>query len=81
MLSKSKGQVLCMAAAFHVLFWDAASDQQDTTDTNIPPIISNAAIVAAQNFVETCCQHAAFMGGCGKVDKEISRLISGNITH
>ena len=44
--------------------------------SNVPPTISNEAIIAAQNFVDTCCQHAAFIAGHDKVEEEISQLAS-----
>ena len=71
MLSKSKGQVLRVAAVLHVLFVDPS------TLPSIPSVISIEAINAAQNFVDTCCQHAAFIAGRGLVDDEIDHLVSG----
>ena len=56
MLSKAKGQVLRVAACLHVLFCD--SDQPDNT---IPQMITREAILAAKDFVNLCCQHAAFI--------------------
>ena len=75
MLSKSKGQILRVASCLHVLFTDSNNDDSDIV--GIPSTISKEAIVAAQNFVETCCQHAAFMAGRDKVEAEISELITG----
>lgn len=69
MLSKSKGQVLRVAAVLHVLFMNPP--------TSIPSTISTKAITAAQNFVDTCCQHAAFIAGRGLIDEEIDHLIAG----
>ena len=46
MLSKSLGQILRVSAALHILF---------KSEDDIPDIISNSAIEAAINFVETCC--------------------------
>lgn len=37
----------------------------------ISPEISKAAIVAAQNFVEICCQHCVFLSGKGILENEI----------
>lgn len=74
MLSKAKGQVLRVAAALHVLFCDTTDmDEMD----GVPSVISKEAVITAQNYVDTCCQHAAFIAGRGKVDDEISQLISG----
>ena len=77
MLSKSKGQILHVASCLHVLFTDINNDDGDVDVVGIPSTISKEAIVAAQNFIETCCQHAAFMGGRDKVEAEISKLITG----
>ena len=41
--------------------------------------LSKNAINAAKNFVETCCQHAAFIGGSGDVDEEIKSLTAGEL--
>ena len=75
MLSKSKGQVLRVAATLHVLFYDATciDDQEDITVSSVP----SKAILAAENFVDTCCQHAAFIAGRSKMADEITRLTSG----
>lgn len=56
MLSKSKGQVLRVAAVMHVLF-------NMDSPTNIPSEIFEAAVRAADNFVDLCLQHAAIFGG------------------
>ena len=78
MLSKSKGQVLRVAAVLHVLFHDIPEGGTlPTSLSDIPPVISNSAIIAAMNFVDTCCQHAAFVSGRGQMEEEIQRLTSG----
>ena len=41
-----------------------------------PSTISTESIVAAQNFVDLCCQHAAYIAGRGKVEDEISKVTS-----
>ena len=33
-------------------------------------------MIVAQNFVDTCCQHAAFIAGRENVEEEISHLTS-----
>lgn len=67
MLSKSKGQVLRIAATLHVLFnWERPKD--------IPKEISVDALKAAINFVDVCIQHSAFLAGRGDVDEAISKL-------
>ena len=58
MLSKSRGQILRVAAVMHALF-------HLETPLAIPNIISEDAIKAAVNFVELCNQHADFLSGRG----------------
>ena len=72
MLSKSKGQVLRIAAVLHVLFRDSV-EEEEVADT----YITRNAILAAQNFVDICCQHASFITGRDKIDKEIEQFTSG----
>ena len=67
MLSKSKGLILRVAGVLHVFF------QLDTPD-DIPDTISELAIVAAQDFVDVCCQHAAFVAGRGDIQEAIQQL-------
>lgn len=73
MLSKAKGQVLHVAALMHLLF--------QGSDGVIGPCISEASINAAIDFVEVCCQHAAFIAGRGTIDEEIKQLTSGAYVH
>ena len=61
MLSKSRGQVLRVAATLHAFFYVETPQQ-------LPADISNEAIVAAVNFVEICNQHVAFLSGMGDID-------------
>lgn len=56
LLSKEKGQILRLAATLHILFSvDSPND--------IPEAITEEAIKAAINFVQTCCEHASLIGG------------------
>ena len=76
MLSKAKGQILRVAACIHVLFSDFKDNEDEDiipTIRKISPEISEDAIIAAQNFVETCCQHCMFLCGKGILDNEIKR--------
>lgn len=67
MLSKSKGQILRVAATMHVLFhWAKPQD--------IPSEISDNAIAAAINFVDVCIQHTAFLAGRGEVNEAIASV-------
>ena len=56
MLSKSKGQILRVAATLHVLF-------HVNTPLVIPDVISTEAIKAAIDLVDVCIQHSAFLAG------------------
>ena len=58
MLSKSKGQVLRVAAVMHVLFHMHSPEI-------IPKEISEDAVKAADCFVDICLQPAAYLGGRG----------------
>lgn len=69
MLSKSKGLIL---RVLHVLF-------QLDTPNDIPDTISKLAIVAAQDFVDVCCQHTAFVAGRGDIQEAIQQLQLGLI--
>ena len=80
MLSKAKGQILRVAACIHVLFSDfKGHENEDIIPVvhEISPEISEAAIIAAQNFVEICCQHCIFLSGKGILDNEIKRYSEG----
>ena len=70
MLSKSKGQILRVAAGFHALFYLEAP--HDITST-----ITVEAIVAATDFVQMCTQHVAFMAGRGDLQEYMENQKSG----
>ena len=70
MLSKSKGQILRIAATLHVLF-------NLKSPLAIPAVISDSAIKAAINLVDVCLQHAAFLAGRGEIDETIQDMIKG----
>lgn len=70
MLSKSKGQILRVAATLHVLFH--VNEPQV-----IPDEISRDAIEAAINLVEVCIQHAAYLAGRGDVHSMIEEIMKG----
>ena len=67
MLSKSRGQILRVAAVMHVLF-------HFETPLNIPHIISEDALKAAQNFVDVCNQYAAYLAGRGEISTAIEAI-------
>lgn len=74
MLSKAKGQVLRVAAVLHVLSCDSEDDEGNIFVSRVSDTISNEALLAAQDFVQTCCQHAAYVAGRGKIEDEIDCL-------
>ena len=80
MLSKSKGQIR-VAPCLHVLFVDFNEREKGipTSFKEIPEEIDEKAIVAAQNYVEVCCQHIAFLAGRKTIDSEITRHVEGYI--
>lgn len=67
MLSKSRRQILRVAAVLHALF------HIDTPQT-IPQDISDTALEAALDFVEVCNQHASFLAGKGLIGDAIEVL-------
>lgn len=69
-LSKAKGLILRVAGVLHVLF------HLDKPD-DIPSIISEAALQAAENYVDLCCQHTAFLAGKGDIEDAIFKIQKG----
>ena len=70
LLSKSKGQIIRIAATLHVVF-------NIETPLAIPTVISDAAIKAAINLVNVCIQHAAFLAGRGDVEETVKEMMKG----
>lgn len=65
MISKSVGQILRVSVA--ILF-----------HADPPPnTVSQSAIKAAIDFVETCCQHAAYIAGRRDITEEIVLVETG----
>ena len=62
MLSKSRGQVLRIATIFHVLF-----SIENEEDVAYDSEVSEVAVKAAVNFVQTACQQTAFIVGKGLI--------------
>ena len=79
--SKSKGQVLRVSAALHILFKvnqlednieeGSEHDSSEDVEEEDEALISEEAIQAAINFVTTCCQQTAFIAGRDKIGEEI----------
>ena len=67
MLSKSKGQILRVAATLYNLFH--LDDLESLSES-----IDDSVITAAINFVEICCQQAAFIAGRGDIKEEIDTI-------
>lgn len=67
MLSKSKGQILRVAAVLHVLF-------HVDNPHNVPTKIQENAVKAAINFVDLCIQHAAYITGRGRIQDEVESV-------
>jgi len=73
MLSKSKGQILRVAATMHVLF-----HMDEPLD--IPLVISEGAIKASENFVEMCLQNAAYLAGRGDIKEAVGDIQRGKLS-
>ena len=76
MLSKAKWQVLRVAAVLHVLFSDGVGEDGKIIVLDVEKIIQTKAIIVAKNFVDICCQHAAYVAGRGDIEDEIESLSS-----
>ena len=76
MMSKAKGQVLRVAAALHVFFSDTVREDGKIIVSELAQTIKPKAIVAARNFVDVCCQHAAYIAGRGDIEDEIENIAS-----
>ena len=63
MVSKSRGQVLRIATIFHVLF--SIENEDVTYDSEV----SEVAVKAAVNFVQTACQQTTFIIGKGLIQE------------
>ena len=72
MLSKSKGQILRVAATLHILF--AMYPAVGSVDNRIDREITNKAVLAAINLVEVCCQQTAYMAGRGELQQDIQLI-------
>ena len=69
MLSKGKGQCLRIAAAMHVLF--QITGDAPAEDVNVEDEVSDQALRAAIDFVQTSIQHAAYIAGRSTIAKEV----------
>ena len=74
MLSKSKGQILRVAAVMQVLFhWE--------NPHNIPNDITDEALKASINFVEVCIQHTAYLAERPEIEavESIQKMLLGRL--
>ena len=73
MLSKSCGQVLRISTIFHMLF--SIENEQEPLSSEV----SEVAVKAAVNFVQTACQQTAFVAGKGFIQEEVQTYKTGMI--
>ena len=69
-LSKSKGQILRLAAVLQVLF----QVEENTDQSNI---ISDEALSAAIDFIQTSVQHTAYIAGRDNISEELEKVEEG----
>ena len=70
MLSKSRSQALRLAPVLHALFHFGE-------EGDLPDVISEAAIVAAIDFVKVSCQQTSVIAGKGSIEEVLQRCSSG----
>lgn len=70
MLSKSRGHVLRVATVFHLLFH---VDKEEPLSNEV----SEEAIKASVNFIQTSCQQVAYIAGRGTIEEEFQKFQSG----
>ena len=76
MLSKSKGQILRVAAVLHVLFQiDSTTAEEEVIPEDT---ISLKALKAAIDFTSTSIQHAAYIAGRTVISTEVELAEAGN---
>ena len=76
MLSRSKGQTLCVAAVMHVLF-QIQQNGQEHAEIVIEDERYEKALQAAIDFVQTSIQHAAYIAGRSTIYKEVEIAEAG----
>ena len=70
MLSKSKRQILRLAAVLHVLF-------QVKENTDQSDMITDKALAAAIDFIQTSVQRTAYIAGRDIISKELEKAEEG----
>lgn len=82
MLAKAKGQILRVAACLQMLFCDEAGPEETITIIEpIPKVIREDAIVAAQNYVDVCCEHVSFLTRKKSVEEVMQRYTESKNSH
>ena len=77
MLSKSKGQILRVAAVMHTLFQLKPLHDDEAITYIIDNEISLEALEAAIDFIQTSVQHAAYIAGRSTMAKEVEIAEAG----
>ena len=73
MLSKSLGQTLRISVAMHILF------HNDDDGDELSNTVTQAAVEAAINFVEVCCQHTAYIAGRNDINEQLKLFETGMV--
>ena len=68
----------CMGFLGGTWDYDGRLGQHSDNELPLPDEVSKAAIEAAIDFVEVCCQHTAYITGRGDINQELEHLESGN---
>jgi hypothetical protein len=79
-LSKAKGQILRVSACLNVFFSDQEIDHNNATikvSPHVPLVITEDAIIAAQNIVDMACQHCMLLAGKRSIEEELKRFSTG----
>ena len=71
LLSKSRGQLLRLATVLHMLF------SIDDTEQPLAEEVSEAAVKAAVNFIQTASQQTAYIAGRGSLQEEFDKFKTG----
>ena len=77
MLSKSKGQILRVAAVMHTLFQLKPLHDEEEITCIINNEISPEALEAAIDFIQTSVQHTAYIAGRSTIAKEVEIAEAG----
>lgn len=84
MLSKSKGQILRVAAIMHVLFQICITTENEDTDHDAivyDDIISLDALKAAIDFIQTSLQHTCYIAGRSSIIEEVDMAQASETMH